>query len=393
MLIRRKYSTLILIGIFIFFFGKLLMNRTHIFYLNFRNYLLDKPFSGCVLRKFPLLEIQGEAIYDLSWESSCNWDTAKLSYGIGKMRWIEPFEIDSRHFVYRVTLTDLVEESNVNFVLIFEKPNKVYSFSVKLPPKKGKARLAIISDNQLGMPIFSELLKLVKGSNPDLVIHGGDLVQIGRRLREWQLFFWDLIYYRNLLNVPFLIARGNHDYYWGHFFRYLGTQDYFSFSMFHTQFWLLDSNSISSHQVAWFQSELAKPKTTRFRVAIIHISPFIEYWEKSAWEGKNEKVWPSNVRNNFVEIFEGGKVDLVISGHQHNYQRGTKNGVIYGIFGGGGGDLDTERVADWGLENRVVSFDNHFATLDLSESELNLNVYNMKNQLIDKVTIGGSGQE
>ena len=47
-----------------------------------------------------------------------------------------------------------------------------------------------------------------------------------------------------------------------------------------------------------------------------------------------------HVREKWVPLFEQYKVDVVISGHSHVYQRGRKNDVTYIISGGAGAELE-----------------------------------------------------
>lgn len=95
-------------------------------------------------------------------------------------------------------------------------------------------------------------------------------------------------------------------------------------------------------------------KSARLRIVVVHIPPFLEFWDPVPWFERGESEWGKFVRERWVPVFETANVDLVISGHQHNYQRGEKNGVKYAIVGGAGGDLDFERVDDWGVYEKVV---------------------------------------
>jgi len=67
----------------------------------------------------------------------------------------------------------------------------------------------------------------------------------------------------------------------------------------------------------------------------------VNLWNGGGYTGE---TW---VRNDWVPLFQQYSVDAVINGHAHNYNRGMSNGVTYLIVGGGGGSLDTERVAYW----------------------------------------------
>jgi hypothetical protein len=84
-------------------------------------------------------------------------------------------------------------------------------------------------------------------------------------------------------------------------------------------------------------------------VVLVHVAPFIEFWEKGAWDTKGEKEWGRFVRELYAPSFAKYGVDMVISGHSHIYQRGTHDGIVYLITGGGGGNL--ERYPQGRVEN------------------------------------------
>jgi hypothetical protein len=90
-------------------------------------------------------------------------------------------------------------------------------------------------------------------------------------------------------------------------------------------------------------------------------------------------------------LFERYGVDLVVSGHQHNYERGEKNGVMYGIIGGAGGDLDFDRVDDWNMYQKT-KIDFHFVTLELGQLDsekwqLQWDMFDIYGKSVDHVTL------
>ena len=86
----------------------------------------------------------------------------------------------------------------------------------------------------------------------------------------------------------------------------------------------LNSNEPSSpEQREWLDTTLTT-LDTEWTIVIMHHSPY-----SAGWHGNN-----SPVIENFVPLFEKHRVDLVLTGHDHDYQR-TKpiNGITYIVTG------------------------------------------------------------
>ena len=90
--------------------------------------------------------------------------------------------------------------------------------------------------------------------------------------------------------------------------------------------YLLDSNAIDPAQTAWLRRSLSR-STARWRIAVHHHPAFTcgSYFSNP------------DVVAQWVPLFERYRVQLVLSGHDHNYQRfAARRGVRYIIHGGGG---------------------------------------------------------
>ncbi len=95
------------------------------------------------------------------------------------------------------------------------------------------------------------------------------------------------------------------------------------------QLFLLDSNEITTAQTRWLRRAL-RASTARWKIAAFHHPP----WACGGHSGHDE------VEERWVPLFERYGVDLVLSGHDHSYQRfAAKGGVTYVIHGGGGATL------------------------------------------------------
>jgi hypothetical protein len=92
------------------------------------------------------------------------------------------------------------------------------------------------------------------------------------------------------------------------------------------------------------------------------------------------------VRNDWVPLFQQYHVDLVINGHAHNYNRGVTNGVVYLVVGGGGGALDTERVAYWPLFTVEYSL-YHYGLMAVAGPMLSWEVFSNTGLKLDSLTL------
>ncbi len=216
-------------------------------------------------------------------------------------------------------------------------------------------RFAAWADNQDGCKSFNELtVPLLKKLQPDFLIAAGDIVQNGDRYEEWgaQLFgpARDL-----LAQIPWLPARGNHDARSPQALAMLPNSNevgaWNATTIGGIRFVVIDTTddfSTGSPQGKWLDAELTSLEwtTARFRVASFHHLPWTNFWSTSGYTGE------TSVRRELMPILLEASPDVVITGHAHLYEHGVLKNSLGGethIFtiGGGGGALDTERVANW----------------------------------------------
>jgi 3',5'-cyclic AMP phosphodiesterase CpdA len=153
--------------------------------------------------------------------------------------------------------------------------------------------------------------------------------------------------YRELIReVPVFPVLGNHDVEKGNGAAYLknfhlpsnnpqGTKRYYSFDWGNAHFIALDSElyyedggGSKEEQKEWLKQDL---KGTRqpWRFVVFHRPIY-----SSSEHGSDETI-----REDLEPIFTLHEVDMVFSGHDHDYERTVPiNGVIYVVSGGGGRD-------------------------------------------------------
>ena len=91
---------------------------------------------------------------------------------------------------------------------------------------------------------------------------------------------------------------------------------------------LLDSNNLGPAQLRWLDGALRRTDAV-WKVVAFHHPPF----------SCGGYLGDQRVRRALVPLFERRDVDLVLSGHDHNYQRFRRAGVTYVVHGGGGARL------------------------------------------------------
>ncbi|CAO3632470.1 unnamed protein product [Cunninghamella blakesleeana] len=276
-----------------------------------------------------------------------------------------------------------------------------------------KITIGCIADNQFGLRNFLQILRLLKRHRPNYLLHAGDAVQNYPSLRQWQTdFVAPLTYYGLGQQSPMIYAHGNHDH--DPSYEYLYTRStspfikndnennsddnndenspWHAYTIGPARIIVLDSNLDWHQQDEWLKAELSSDafQQSPFGIVVVHIPPFLEYWEPVAWFKEGQSEWGKFVRERFVPLFEKYGVDLVISGHQHNYERGQHNHIHYAIIGGAGGDLDFERVHDWGMYDATL-LDFHYVMMDFippspstsNQWNLHWNTYDKKGNVMD----------
>src|SRR5436190_2030381 len=201
-------------------------------------------------------------------------------------------------------------------------------------------------DNHVGTVMFAKHVTNLLAHALNMICVVGDMVNNGNAISEWHDYWFKPLETLNAAQTtPVIFARGNHDGEHALAYAYSslpGNEAWFAFDYGNTRFIFLDSETdtaSSPEQYQWLQAELARPETQRatFRVVCFHRPPFVNLWNGGGYIGE------PFVRTDWVPLLAQGNVDLAISGHAHNYNRGKTNGVTFVISGGGGGTLDVER--------------------------------------------------
>ncbi len=188
--------------------------------------------------------------------------------------------------------------------------------------RRAPVRVLAFGDSGAGGDDQRQLLAHMTDVPYDLIIHVGDISNGHDNVFA--------VYDQLLRNVPLFPANGNHENRrtFRRVFALPGDRDrtWYSFDWGGVHFVALDTEADLATQMAWLDRDLAA--TTRpWKVVYLHRPPY-----SSGHHGSNMAI-----RAQLAPIVEKHGVQLVLSGHDHDYERTTpQHGVTYIVTGGGG---------------------------------------------------------
>lgn len=201
--------------------------------------------------------------------------------------------------------------------------------------------------------IYDELNELIRDYDYNFFISAGDNVQGGNRARSWHDFLQ--IMTEQGKNHPYMSSIGNHDIKrkensvnFNDFFPYdyaSPSHYYYSFDYSNAHFIVLDTfdleNSkdeyLSDEQISWLREDL-DINQDKWLFVLIYKPPY-----STAYHNMNY-----DLISQLCPIFYQYEVDVVISGHEHNFESFWTNrtedwgGTLYLISGGGGAPIHRE---------------------------------------------------
>ena len=203
-------------------------------------------------------------------------------------------------------------------------------------------KFIVYGDDRTNPDVHRAIVRAIKDTPSDFLVNTGDMVADGASAADWQSFF-DIE--APLLRDHALFACiGNHELYddaaGANFSRYLGfvdatgtRQPYGTARLSDTRFFFLNAmhDWSAGPERQWLERELGRADTEtglRWRIAVVHHSPW-----SSGPHGPNTKFVAAHI----PELLSAHKVDLILGGHDHIYERGEGTGGLKYMLSGGGG--------------------------------------------------------
>lgn len=215
-------------------------------------------------------------------------------------------------------------------------------------------RIAVFGDSGFGQEITYQLAEQMASHDLDFILHTGDVVyHVFEQANVQEAFA--IKYFQTLSPIlkrfPLYPVPGNHEYetvtmvedqpyYFRVFPLVSGSPSFvaadaelrrwYAVELEPLQFLMLDTQLFwrgtgSAEQTAWLAERLSND---RFKVSIpvFHVPPF------TSGKHGSDGVF---VQRDWLPLFEQASVPIAFSGHDHNYERLSFNGITYIVSGGG----------------------------------------------------------
>lgn len=355
---------------------------------------LDSAETQLLLSEYPILMTEPALLVSPDGNHVIRWVSEKSGSMILAFQDETQKILESSDGVFSL---DIEPGQELNFRISQEKSQfGSFSFSVPLPAEKVK--LAVWADSQGGWDTFAKLMKLISSHQPELSIGIGDLASDGSE----ELGYPRLLSHVSGLSFPQLLIPGNHDY--DGFYEDLNPQFFKKYitgkdaKTYGLQFYepvgliSLDPNENfpveikdASSQADWFHKTMLSEewKASPWKIIMLHQPPFSQGWP--GYHGEK------SIRELLEPYFHAGLIDLVISGHTHDYERLTRefsgNPVTFLIVGGAGGGLEPEGEDSEFPKMDLIIKQNHFGMIQADSVRLELEVFGLKGEKLDSLMI------
>jgi acid phosphatase type 7 len=289
----------------------------------------------------------------------------------------------SRRHVW--TLRDLPANRPVSYrITAGASQTAVHTFHT-LPPPGSVLRIGVYGDVRGGHEVHRRLTEALIDEAPDAVLVTGDMVLRGSDEGDWQRFF--AVTADLLPRIPYYPAIGNHD---------LGRAGpdgrradeifamppappgrpegafWYAVDLADVHLVFLDSNAYERpEQERWLEQDLAAARARKVRAifAVTHSGPYSRGIHRGS----------PLARERYLPILVRYKVNVLFSGHDHQYQRGRMNGLDYVVSGGGGAALYPVACGVPGKPRckvedgmRKVAKEHHYVMLTITQAAIEL---------------------
>ena len=291
--------------------------------------------------KGPYLQAPGADTMTIMWESPTN-RPGVVRYGL-KGRLDQQFRLESPRALNAVWLTsvtnvaangktNVTEVSHTNIVFLYEmtlthlRPSSIYTYSAETdgahtPPKHfktfgahpDKVTFVVYGDTRTNPKTHAAIAANFKRHSPDFILHTGDLVAAGKRYDLWSREFFGPL--ANVIDeIPILPSIGNHEQdgiNYLHYLRLPGKELWYSYDVGPVHVLALDfrSEKATDEQFAFARKDLLAA-TAPWKIVFLHYPVFNIGGHGTRWGHAA-----------YLPLFYQAKVDLVLAGHSHIYER------------------------------------------------------------------------
>jgi len=373
-----------------------------------------------LLSKGPYLQAPGSNVMTILWESLTN-HPATVSFGSRNHRDKNFGPITPRTMVgltprkytnivtsitngLSVTKTNVKRGHLTNLFYLYEarltelKAGATYFYSIQVGAsatashqfktfsgKSDTVRFIAYGDSRSDPKTHRALAKRFPAAAPDFILHTGDLVMDGREYGLWSKQFFDPL--EDVIDrVPVLPVPGNHEEDLKNYLAYFhipGGKRWYSFDAGPVHVVALDYHfEKASHEQFKFAREDLLNSRAPWKVVFLHY-PMFNY-------GHHNSAWGHQA---YLPLFHEAKVDLVLSGHSHLYERfrpiARKDqrddwAITFITTGGGGAELGNPY--EHPAHGKCIAT-NHFVAFEATEKTLRGRAITTNGTVIDSFEV------
>jgi len=261
----------------------------------------------------------------------------------------------------------------------------IVSFAVAddLPLKQDSVRFAVIGDMGTGDKAQYEVGQQMERAREktmfDFVVMLGDNIYGGKGPAEMKKKFEDP--YKPLLDagVKFYAALGNHDDPNERFYKpfNMGEKRYYSIKKGNAEFFALDSSYMDPQQIEWLTSAL-RDSNAAWKICFFHHPLYSD----GKFHGPD-----TDLRARLEPIFQSSGVKVVLSGHEHLYERIKPHGGIYYFVLGNSGELRPHNLRPSTDTAKGFDTDRDFMMMEIAGDELYFQTISRLGETVDSGVI------
>jgi hypothetical protein len=252
---------------------------------------------------------------------------------------------------------------------------------VALPNRAGSFKFAVLGDFGTGdrtqYELAAQMAKVHRSFKYELVVLVGDNIYGSERPQDFKKKFEDP--YKPLLDagVKFYASLGNHDAREQRFYKPFNMDGklYYTFSPKpEIRFFALESTYPVPEQIRWLEKEL-KASGSHWKIVFFH-HPLYSSGDRHGSDLRLREV--------LEPLFLANNISVVLTGHDHFYERvKPQNGITYFVVGSGGklrsGNIDRST----GITAKGFDTDLAFMAAEIAGDEMYFNTVSRTGQTID----------
>jgi hypothetical protein len=250
---------------------------------------------------------------------------------------------------------------------------------LKLPANPDAARFAVIGDSGTGEPPQYQIAQLMLGYRGEfpfnVTLMLGDNIYGGKSPDDFKKKFEDPYAQLVSAGVKFYASLGNHDDSNERFYKPFNMDGarYYSFKLGNAEFFALDSNYMDPGQLDWLDKQLAGSRAT-WKICFFHHPLYSD--------GKTHGP-DLDLRKQLEPIFLARGVNLVLSGHDHCYERIKPQKGIYYFVLGNSGQLRVHNLNPADEMAKGFDTDQAFALMETIGNDLYFQTISRKGETVD----------